>query len=157
MVPPSARSGPTFSCVPALVTGCRYSTLTPPVGRRSGGPRGGGATHFEKHCIKSTQRHTNMLVSLSTCILIVILHFHNISIHCMLFCNNLTWTWMAVCFAVCVWLYFMLCSREGIMARFVATDGGITRVYPNRCVMLYHALDLIRTLWSTFWVKVCVV
>lgn len=26
--------------------------------------------------------------------------------------------------------------RFGVLARFVATDGGITRVYPKRCVWL---------------------
>lgn len=27
-----------------------------------------------------------------------------------------------------------LCDRNGVIARFVATDGGITRVYPRRCL-----------------------
>lgn len=37
---------------------------------------------------------------------------------------------------VCVTVYFIALSsllvRDGVLARFVATDGGITRVYPKR-------------------------
>lgn len=33
---------------------------------------------------------------------------------------------------MCDWLLFFCVLRDGIVARFVATDGGITRVYPRR-------------------------